>query len=120
MKKLRYKTLVVFFLFVSLNELSAQEIQSQLFSKNLGSNFSNVNGSAKLEGGIFFVELTEIQLKNYKNVKYNVILSSLESWSGLYVKEINEKGFVVKSESGDLNAKFFWQITPITNTEEKQ
>lgn len=39
--------------------------------------------------------------------------------STIIMLERNKKFFVVKSESGDLNAKFFWQISTPSNLEEK-
>jgi hypothetical protein len=79
----------------------------------------NIVGASKLDNGQIFIELPKDKSTIYEG-NFCVILTCLGSWTALYVKEINEKGFVVKSESGDLNAKFFWQISPITSTEEKK
>ena len=118
MKKLSIKSLLIFFIVMCFNEINAQEHQSQLRIKNFNSDCSNNCGSTELKGGIALIELSEIQLKQFNNSKYNVILTPSGSWSALYVKEINEKGFVVKSESGDLNAKFFWTITAVPSITE--
>ena len=77
-----------------------------------------LSGSFKLKDGVIQVDLSEQTMECLKNSNYSVIISPIGTWSGLYVKEINEKGFVVKSESGDLNAKFFWTITAVPSITE--
>ena len=105
-----------------------------MYTKNASAQFDNENsnqkfnkieekvdisGSSKLSNGIITIELPQKVRESLDGRKYLVSLTPFGSWSALYVKELNDKVFVVKSESGDLNAKFFWQISTPSNLEEK-
>ena len=102
------------------NKLSAQ---AAIIAKSPNKLFINhcqtiLTGYSNLTNGSVYFELPQKLREDLIGRKYVVNLSPYESWSALYVKEINEKGFTVKSESGDLNAKFFWSITAVPSITE--
>jgi hypothetical protein len=80
----------------------------------------DIADNSKLIDGIVFVEFPQKLREDLIGQKYIINLTALGSWSGLYIKEINDNGFIVKSESGDLNVKFFWKISSINSYKDKQ
>jgi hypothetical protein len=108
------------------NLIHAQKNQKQLYEMLEHQTFGikqclHEAGVSNLANGFVFIEFPKVPNEDLKNVNYLISLTPYGSWSALYVKEINEKGFTVKSESGDLNAKFFWSITTVpSNIETKE
>lgn len=123
---LKMKNIIFLSALVISSILIGNKVNAQASIDSSSPNFNRVNenitltGNSQLENGLFSVVFPQKLIEDLNNRSLSVILTPLYNWSALYVKEINEKGFVVKSESGDLNAKFFWQISTITNTEEKK
>lgn len=68
-------------------------------------------GTGKLKNGIAVVEFPSYFSEFVSEAtEIRVITTPEGSFSGLYVTEKTSSGFVVKSEVGDLNAKFNWLV----------
>jgi hypothetical protein len=71
-------------------------------------------GTGQLKDGIAtiaFERLFREGISDSKPVQVNI--TPVGSWSGIYVVEQTQKGFTVKAENGDLNAKFNWTAAGI-------
>jgi hypothetical protein len=67
------------------------------------------NGSAQLVNGTATVEFERLYKEAVSAARpVRVTVVPVGTWSGIYVVEQTGQGFSVKSESGDLNAKFNW------------
>ncbi len=67
------------------------------------------NGTAQLKNGI--VNITFDRLFNEaisSEIPVRVILTPIDSWSGMYVENVTKNSFVARSGAGDANAKFNW------------
>lgn len=68
-------------------------------------------GSSKLTNGYAEIKFNEDLSKLIDDIsELVVIVTPKGTWSGIYVENINTKGFTVKSGAGDPNAKFDWII----------
>jgi hypothetical protein len=99
------------------SNLAKAQIKSDDAIPNLIKDVDNISiaGNSKLNNGTVFVEFPQKLSEDLNGQKYIINLTAVGSWSGLYIEEINNNGFIVKSESGDLNANFFWLLSS-TNT----
>lgn len=103
------------------SNIAKAQIKSDNAIPNLirGKENIDIADNSKLVNGIVFVEFPQKLREDLNGQKYIINLTAVGSWSGLYIEEINNNGFIVKSESGDLNAKFFWKISSINNFKDK-
>jgi len=67
------------------------------------------NGSAQLKNGIVNISFDRLFSEGISSeILVRVIVTPVGSWSGMYVENTLKDGFTVKSDAGDLNAKFNW------------
>jgi len=92
MKKMK-KIIIVLLLFISFYSAFAQDDDTIVRFRIVAA------GSSYLENGENVIKLDE------KCDEYSVILTSINEFSNLYIKEKNNRNFIVKSDD-DLNAKF--------------
>jgi hypothetical protein len=69
-----------------------------------------IMGSGKLENGSGEIIFDKVFDKIIPSKNGQVIITPVGSWSGIYITEVSENGFKVKSESGDINANFNWVL----------
>lgn len=65
------------------------------------------DGEGQLSNGKAYVEIPSA----YSDViagNVEVVVTSIGSWSGMYIASTTQQGFEVRSENGDPNAKFKW------------
>jgi hypothetical protein len=89
--------------------ISTSQGQEPLFSIESPDVEFYANGSGKLVNGevsITFERLFKEAISSTIPVK--VIVTPVETWSGIYVINVTSTGFTAKSENGDLNADFNW------------
>lgn len=121
MKNIIFYTALVISSILLGNKVNAQvNVDNSLPNSYRVNENITLTGNSQLEHGLLSVVFPQKIIEDLNNRNFSVILTPLYNWSALYVKEINEKGFIVKSESGDLNAKFFWQISTESNLQEKK
>jgi hypothetical protein len=109
MKAIRFLFIIIILSTTALAQSVSKE--KQTFSK-LGKDVPKINkvylsGKAKLVGGKAYVKF-ESELS--KTDEIAVIVTPINSWSGIYVKNVTKNGFEVNSETGDLNAEFYWIV----------
>lgn len=68
-------------------------------------------GSSRLTNGYAEIKFEEDLSKVIGDISdVIVIVTPRGTWSGIYVENLNAKGFIVRSGAGDPNAKFDWMI----------
>jgi hypothetical protein len=67
------------------------------------------NGTAQLTNGRASVAFSRLFSEAISpDIPVRVIVTSVGSWSGIYLDNATNSGFTVRSEAGDLNATFNW------------
>jgi len=78
-------------------------------------------GTSKLLNGLaeikFEDDLKEFGVTDVSEIK--VVVTPINTFSGLYVTDLNLKGFKVKSEIGDKNAEFSYIVFIVKKVSEK-
>ncbi len=96
-----------------ISKVQTSEGEKTLYSVNSYSDELIISGSDKLTSGearINFDQATREIINSDETLKVNVTLTSGEA-TGIYVKEKNEQGFVVKETgAGQSNATFDWVV----------
>lgn len=68
-------------------------------------------GSGKLSNGIARIEFEDDLTQFASDIsEIKIIVTPVETWSGIYISEVSFKGFTVKSAAGDQNARFNWIV----------
>jgi hypothetical protein len=67
------------------------------------------DGTAKLKNGSASVQFDRLYSEAISaESSINITLTTVGSWSGLYIQASDSRGFLVVSQTGDLNASFNW------------
>jgi hypothetical protein len=119
--KFTFKTIlsIIICFLICRFEIKAQEKTTQQQEQNIvipvqmhPQNEIFISGSAKLVNGTAEIKYEEVFLKLLpESNKIKIIVTPEGSWSAIYIVKSDNKGFAVKSESGDLNAHFNWIVT---------